>query len=430
MEQAIITVDHIWKQYKLGDINAGSLKEEIHQWWVRSINGRSRKKAEMPTGNNISEKSEEQAFWALQDINFKVRRGEALGIIGKNGAGKSTLLKILSRVTRPTRGTVKGYGRVASMLEVGTGFHEELTGRENIFLNGNILGMSNSEIRQKFDSIVDFSGISKFIDTPVKRYSSGMYVRLAFSVAAHLDPDILLLDEVLAVGDTEFQEKSLKKMREIISKQGCTILFVSHNISSVLQLCSRVILLKEGKIADEGHPQKVVNSYYEVLGKQNFYQRWDVPAEAPGNETIRLKKIKLEPELPSANAAIDVRTPLHIHFEFANLAEVINLSVGIHLFTYSGECIFDVPSVSQKMTVGDYEGACTIPGGFLNDGDYYVSIIFVKNTKEPIYYLEKCLIFEVADFRGDIQWQGKWMGAVRPDFPVLIRQKNNMLKPR
>lgn len=425
MGQAVITVDHLWKQYKLGDINAGSLKEEVSQWWKRKVLGKDSPKLLMNGDNDLSERNGSGIFWALQDINFRVEKGEALGIIGKNGAGKSTLLKVISRVTRPTTGSVKGLGRVASMLEVGTGFHLELTGRENVFLNGNILGMSNREIRQKLDAIVDFSGIARFIDTPVKRYSSGMYVRLAFSVAAHLDPDILLLDEVLAVGDMEFQEKCLKKMREIIHDRGCTILFVSHNVGSVLTLCNRAIFLKEGKMADEGDPKKVVNSYYELIGKRNFYQRWDQPVNAPGNEMVGIQYVSLKPELAGSEERIDVRTPLHISVGFINHVAGIDLSVGIHLYTATGDCICDVPSSSRVLHEGEYVCSCTIPGNFLNDGEYYISVIFVKNTEVQIFYLERCLFFQVADYRGDIKWQGKWIGSVRPRFPVEISEKES-----
>jgi lipopolysaccharide transport system ATP-binding protein len=426
MEKNIIIVDDLWKQYKLGDINSSSLKEEVHHWWNRYImRNKHDGQINIAEENNLTENGAGKAFWALREINFEVKQGEALGIIGKNGAGKSTLLKILSRITRPTRGTVRGYGRVASMLEVGTGFHSELTGRENIFLNGNILGMSNREINQKFDAIVDFSGISKFIDTPVKRYSSGMYVRLAFAVAAHLDPDILLLDEVLAVGDAEFQEKCLKKMREIINDRGCTILFVSHNVNSVLELCNRVILLKDGKMINEGDPKNIVNSYHKSIGKHNFYQQWDQSDNTPGNKAIKIQFVSLKPELPDAEAKIDVRTPLLITIGFINYVANNDLSVGIHLFTAAGDCICDVPSSSQILNAGEYICSCTIPGNFLNDGEYYISVIFVKNTEIQIFYLEKCLSFEVADYRGNIKWKGKWIGWVRPQFQVEISQKTN-----
>ncbi len=424
MGKAIITVNDVWKQYKLGYINAGSLKEEIHSWWSQKVLKKVRNNPEPPMARNtLSERSDSAEFWALQKINFEVKQGEALGIIGKNGAGKSTLLKLLSRVTKPTRGKITGRGRVASMLEVGTGFHYELTGRENIFLNGNILGMKNREIRKKFDSIVDFSGIAKFIDTPVKRYSSGMYVRLAFSVAAHLEPDILLLDEVLAVGDSEFQEKCLQKMKEIITNKGCTILFVSHNISSVLQLCNRAILLKEGKMAAEGAPRQVVNHYYELIGKRKFFQVWNKKETAPGNETIRVKRLSLHPQLLPGCREIDIRTPIRFVFSFFNSSPGIELCVGIHLFKANDECIFDVSSASEILPTGEFEGSVTIPGNFLNYGDYYLSVIFVKDGVTPVFYLEKCMAFEVADYRDDCKWKGEWMGVVRPKFPVQLACK-------
>ncbi len=425
MGDTIITVNDVWKQYKLGYINAGSLKEEIHSWWNQKVLKNTNNGLENPVvENSLSERSDSAAFWALQNINFEVRQGEALGIIGKNGAGKSTLLKLLSRVTKPTRGKITGRGRVASMLEVGTGFHYELTGRENIFLNGNILGMKNREIKQKFDSIVDFSGIAKFIDTPVKRYSSGMYVRLAFSVAAHLEPDILLLDEVLAVGDSEFQEKCLKKMKEIITNKGCTILFVSHNIPSVMQLCNRAILLKEGTMAAEGAPRQVVNNYYELIGKRNFFQVWNTKADAPGNETIRMTRLSLHPKLLPGCKEIDIRTPIELTFSFFNYASGIELCVGIHLFKANDECVFDVSSPAETVPSGAFEGSVTIPGNFLNYGDYYLSVIFVKDGVTPLFYLEKCVAFEVADYREDCKWKGEWMGIVRPDFPVQITCKS------
>lgn len=424
MGKPIITVEGLWKKYRLGDTNAASLKEEAHQFLKKYL---SRNKDVLPEDavrdNILTKTTEDQFFWALKDINFEVQPGEVLGIIGKNGAGKSTLLKLLSHISKPTRGTIKGRGKVASMLEVGTGFHEELTGRENIFLNGNILGMSNEEIKRKLDQIIEFSGVARFIDTPVKRYSSGMYVRLAFAVAAHLDPDILILDEVLSVGDTEFQEKSLRKMNDIAANTGCTIIYVTHNIPSVVQLCQRAILLQEGQIKSEGRPKDIVNMYYEIMGKRSLFHKWDVMADAPGNEIIKIMQVILKPDLSYPDAEIDVRTPLHIRFEFVNRAPGINLSIGIHLFTVLDECIFDVSSDSAPTPEGLFQGGCTIPGNFLNDGGYYISIIFVKNTEEQIYYLEKCLTFDVTDYRGDIKWTGKWMGAVRPAFPVHFNPK-------
>jgi lipopolysaccharide transport system ATP-binding protein len=251
MSRPIIEVENLSKRYKLGQFNAQTMREEVEQLFARLRNRGA-------TSSKLAGESSE--FWALKDISFSVQRGEVLGIIGRNGAGKSTLLKILSRITEPTSGTAYIRGRVASLLEVGTGFHPELTGRENIYLNGAILGMTRAEIRRKFDEIVDFSGVEKFIDTPVKRYSSGMYVRLAFAVAAHLEPEILLIDEVLAVGDTEFQRKCLGKVK-MIANGGRTVLFVSHNLRSMQQLCSNAILLTNGEVAMAGHVEKCLEFY-------------------------------------------------------------------------------------------------------------------------------------------------------------------------
>lgn len=258
MAETVLQVENLWKQYRLGVIGTGTLREDFARFWAK-LRGKEDPTLKLGQSNTLHSQ-EGDYVWALQDINFEVRRGEVLGIIGKNGAGKSTLLKILSKVTAPSRGQVKVKGRIASLLEVGTGFHPELTGRENIFLNGAILGMTKNDIRAKFDEIVDFSGVGKYIDTPVKRYSSGMYVRLAFAVAAHLEPEILIIDEVLAVGDAEFQKKCLGKMKDV-SGEGRTVLFVSHNMDAVRSLCSRGLLLGNGKVVKDASTEEAV-SYY------------------------------------------------------------------------------------------------------------------------------------------------------------------------
>lgn len=427
MKENALIVDDVWKRYQLGSIDAGNLKEDMQRWWNRKVLGKpAAEKTDL--SNDLRAESASGAFWALRQISFEVKQGEVFGIVGKNGAGKSTLLKLLSRISRPTRGAIRGHGTMAGLLEVGTGFHEELTGRENIFLNGNIMGMSNQEIRQKFDDIVDFSGVSRFLDTPVKRYSSGMYVRLAFAVAAHLNPDILLIDEVLSVGDAEFQEKCLAKMHEAATSRGTTILYVSHNIASVQQLCQRAILLSQGAIAAEGSPREVIGRYYESLGKRRFFQTWKHAQDAPGNEHITIQEVSLHPELPDPGADIDVRTPIAIRFAFRLHTGGTDLSIGMHLFLRAtDECVFDIPSTSQVLRAGDYQGEMTIPGHFLNDGEYYVSIIFVKDTLEEVFYLKQCLSFEVSDYRGPIRYQGKWMGQVRPAFPIQITSQTSRL---
>ena len=256
----VIEVENLSKQYRLGQIGTGTISHDINRWWHR-MRGKEDPYLKIGEENDRTNKGDSEYVWALQDINFQVKKGEVLGIIGMNGAGKSTLLKILSRTTTPSTGSVKIRGRIASLLEVGTGFHPELSGRDNIFLNGAILGMTKNEIKSKFDEIVDFAGVGRYIDTPVKRYSSGMYVRLAFAVAAHLEPEILIVDEVLAVGDAEFQKKALGKMKDVSSKGGRTVLFVSHNMSAIKNLCTRALLLQNGKMQLDSSVEKVLQKY-------------------------------------------------------------------------------------------------------------------------------------------------------------------------
>jgi lipopolysaccharide transport system ATP-binding protein len=415
MSNTVIEVENLSKLYYLGTIGTGSLRQDMKRWWVKNI-----LRKDDPFFKSAEEDPESSYLWALKDVSFSIQEGEAFGVIGRNGAGKSTLLKILSKVIRPTQGVVRGRGQINSLLEVGTGFHDELTGRENIFLNGYFLGMSRQEILSKFDEIVEFSGVSKFIDTPVKRYSSGMYVRLAFAVAAHLEPDILIVDEVLAVGDADFQKKCLGKMNEASKKEGRTILFVSHNMQAVNNLCKRAMFLQKGRLMNIGSAEKVVNGYLGGIQQNRMVQEWDDERTAPGNDIVRIRMVELIPQLDDETKPIDIRTPLTLNFEFKNHQEGINLVTGIHLFTMSGECIFDVSSKPQEYTAGVIKGTCTIPGNFLNDGSYYISIIFVRDTSVEVFYLNECLSFDVEDYRENMNWYGKWMGYVRPNFPVTL----------
>lgn len=416
----IIRVENLAKLYKIGTIGTGSLRQDLQYWWSRSVLKRENPFFDLDSQTSLDK---EKLIWALKDINFEVTRGEAVGIIGSNGSGKSTLLKIISRIVRPTSGSVKGNGKVSSLLEVGTGFHEELTGRENVFISGYTLGMNKEEVRRKFDEIVSFSGVEKFIDTPVKRYSSGMYVRLAFAVAAHLEPDILIVDEVLAVGDADFQKKCLSKMREVSQTEGRTILFVSHNMQAIHNLCDRALWLDHGKIKDIGIASKVINKYVSNIQKLNLKQSWHTPQEAPGNNLVRFKQVELIPQLLNANEPLDIRTPFTVKFQFWNFLDDVQLSAGLVLFSYTGECIFDLLSPGTNCKTGIVEGECSIPGNFLNDGPYYISINVVRDTSIPLYNLEECLSFELEDYRGGIQYYGKWWGAVRPKFPFLLKQK-------
>ena len=415
MGETIIQVEALSKLYSLGEVGTGSFRQDVKRWWLSTV---LRKKDPFFSDANSPDPTH---IWALRDISFEVKEGEVFGIIGRNGAGKSTLLKILSNIIRPTQGIIRGRGRINSLLEVGTGFNDELSGRENVFLNGHFLGMQRSEIKKKFDEIVEFSGVEQFIDTPVKRYSSGMYMRLAFAVAAHLEPDILIVDEVLAVGDADFQKKCLGKMHDVSSRQGRTILYVSHNMPSVVSLCNRALYLEKGKMADIGPSQKVVNAYLHHNQTKLYHQYWDRIEQAPGNNFIRINFVELIPH-KEPNAPLDIRTPITIHFKFWNLVEGQNICVGLHLFTQSRECIFDINSIPQEYSRGLVEGQCEIPGNFLNDGSYYFSLIFVKDTSVELFYFEECLSMEVEDYRENMNWYGKWSGYVRPKFPFRMRQ--------
>jgi lipopolysaccharide transport system ATP-binding protein len=265
----VIKVENLSKQYRLGEVGTGALAHDVNKWWHK-VRGKENPYLKIGEANDRTITGNSDYVWALKDINFEVQQGEVLGIIGRNGAGKSTLLKILSKTTTPTTGSIKIKGRIASLLEVGTGFHPELSGRDNIFLNGAILGMTKKEIKSKFDEIVDFAGVERYIDTPVKRYSSGMYVRLAFGVAAHLEPEILIVDEVLAVGDVEFQKKALGKMKEVSEKGGRTVLFVSHNMAALKRICNTGLLFKNGLLADQGSIDNIVSDYLNQRGKNEL----------------------------------------------------------------------------------------------------------------------------------------------------------------
>jgi lipopolysaccharide transport system ATP-binding protein len=418
MGEKIIEAEGLSKVFSLGTVGTGSFRQDIKRWWTSSF-----LKKEDPFFLE-SRRNDKAHIWALNNLSFDVMEGEALGIIGSNGAGKSTLLKILSNIIQPTSGRIRGRGRINSLLEIGTGFNDELSGRENIYLNGYFLGMQRSEIKRKFDEIVDFSGVEQFLDTPVKRYSSGMYMRLAFAVAAHLEPDILIVDEVLAVGDAEFQKKCLGKMHDVSTKQGRTILYVSHNMQSVINLCNRAMHLEKGVLIDIGPAQRVVNSYLNRHQRKLHYQYWDKIDTAPGNQFVRMNFVELIPHV-SGNNPIDIRTALTVKFKFWNMLPDQNICVGLHLFTQSRECVFDVNSTPQSYKQGLVEGQCDIPGNFLNDGSYYFSLIFVKDTSVELFYFEECLSMEVEDYRDDMNWYGKWIGYVRPKFPFHVRQLTN-----
>ncbi|MFH1995686.1 MAG: ABC transporter ATP-binding protein [Candidatus Omnitrophota bacterium] len=382
-------------------------------------------------GGTVKKKSSHaDTIWALRDVALSIRRGEVVGIIGLNGSGKTTLLKILSRITEPTEGYARIRGRVGSLLEVGTGFHPELTGRENIYLNGAILCMTRAEMGQKFDQIVSFAEVEKFIDTPVKLYSSGMYVRLAFAVAAHLEPDILLVDEVLAVGDYAFQRKCLGRMSEV-AKEGRTVLFVSHNMFTVQNLCTRAILLASGKIVMEGEPTPVINKYMDETKDRAKAVSWDRPEVAPGDERARLKAMRIVSQ-GVATPDPDIDKDFQVEIDYWMLKPLPKVLVSIHIYTATGVCILttsNTPSVSaapdpystMPYSAGIYRTSCTIPALFLNEGPHLVHIWININNLPQQYPTDvmvckkNILAFNVID-TGAMrkEYVGPWLGVVRP----------------
>jgi lipopolysaccharide transport system ATP-binding protein len=354
----------------------------------------------------------EETFWALKDVSLEVKEGEVLGLIGSNGAGKTTLLKILSRITRPTTGWAEIHGRVGSLLEVGTGFHPELTGRENTFLSGAILGMGKREITRKFDEIVAFAEIEKFIDTPVKRYSSGMYVRLAFAVAAHLEPEILLVDEVLAVGDASFQKKCLGKMGDV-AKTGRTILFVSHNMTAMRRLASRAMWLEGGQIADTGPTAEVVDHYLQKNTDSNLESTWEDEQAAPGDDRVRLHSVRVIPQ-GSSDDLITVHTPLRIEFTYWNYAPGAVLNVAMILNNLEEVCVFVSVSDFEPRPTGMIRHTVTIPGDFLNVGSHYINVMIVKDASVRVLLQNNVVAFEVAEGEAVGNWYGRIPGAIRP----------------
>ncbi|MGC1472772.1 MAG: ABC transporter ATP-binding protein [Psychroserpens sp.] len=334
----ILVADNISKQYRLGLVGTGTLSHDLNRWWHR-VRGKEDPFLKVGSVNDRSTKADSDYAWALRDINFEVKRGEVLGIIGKNGAGKSTLLKILSRVTSPTTGEIKTKGRIASLLEVGTGFHPELTGRENIYLNGAILGMSKAEIKSKEDEIIEFSGCQRYVDTPVKRYSSGMRVRLAFAVAAHLEPDILVIDEVLAVGDAEFQKKAIGKMQDISRGEGRTVLFVSHNMAAVKSLCTRVIVLENGLDVYEGETDQAVD-YYLSQGKKHENISLNDRSDRGGRGNLRFMRILILNKNNEEQYNLLSGELYKVRIYFKTSANITNVGIRVRFYDAKGTLRF------------------------------------------------------------------------------------------
>jgi len=414
MSDIAIKVENLSKSYLVGhNTGQGERYTALRDVIARNTKNLVRKTRDMFQGKAIIQGDEIEEFWALKDVSFEIKQGDRVGIIGRNGAGKSTLLKLLSRITEPTKGRIQINGRVASLLEVGTGFHPELTGRENIFLNGAILGMSRKEIQRKFDEIVDFAEVEQFLDTPVKRYSSGMYVRLAFAVAAHLEPEILVVDEVLAVGDAQFQKKCLGKM-ETSSNNGKTVLFVSHNMTALKSLCNRGIWLNSGNIVETGRANEIVANYLQNGTHLNHHQFWNDPASAPGNEKIKLHSVKVAHAGINQGEPLNVESEVNLEFEIWNYMNNAMLNFSVVLYDNEEICVFNSGSEPRRFPKGIVKGICRIPGNLLNDNIYRIRLLIVQDGSFAITDNYDLLAFEVQDVERNGGWFGKWAGAVRP----------------
>ncbi|MBS1557229.1 MAG: ABC transporter ATP-binding protein [Bacteroidetes bacterium] len=413
MSESVIKVENLSKRF--------IISHEIREPYRSLRDSLTRSAKKLLTRKNQVQQTEEE-FWALKDLTFEVKQGDRVGIIGRNGAGKSTLLKILSRITEPTHGRITIDGRVASLLEVGTGFHPELTGRENVFLNGAILGMSRAEIRSKFDEIVAFAEVEKFLDTPVKRYSSGMYVRLAFAVAAHLEPEILIVDEVLAVGDAQFQKKCLGKMEDVSKNEGRTVLFVSHNMAAISTLCNKGFFLQNGKIVHENTVDKIIDFYFEKGLKKNSERIW--ANERPGDSVVKINAIRVRDINGIIKDSYKINENIRIDMEYEVLEDGHILWMGHSIYNAEGINVFDTHSVKSELyhkphEKGLHQATTIIPANLLADGTYVVNSAIFNHNKHVVHlYVRETVIIDVFEVhqgmtaRGDSI--GKFPGIVRP----------------
>ena len=419
MAETVIEIHNLSKLYRLGQVGSGTLRNDLHRWWQLA---RGKEDPFLRLGQeNIRDQKGSEFVWALKDVSFEVKQGEVLGIIGKNGAGKSTLLKILSRVTSPTTGYFKAKGRIASLLEVGTGFHPELSGRDNIFLNGAILGMTKNEIKRKFDAIVDFAGVERYIDTPVKRYSSGMYVRLAFAVAAYLESEILIVDEVLAVGDADFQAKCLGKMRDVSTNDGKTVLLVSHNMASIKSLCQRGILLHNGLIEKEGFVLDIVDHYLNSGEKPTMLEAIPDDIHMYASGILYFRSIIVKSIHTDNLNAIPFESPIAIEFEIEVNQLLQNFFFDIKLVSREGVEL----SISQSnwssikhvsLEKGKYRFNAEIENQ-LQPGFYYITLGAHLSNGATIAYLENIISFEVLyiSYESDFDYNQNWKhGYFRP----------------
>jgi lipopolysaccharide transport system ATP-binding protein len=424
MNERVIEINNLGKQYRLGQVGSTTLGDDLKRWWY-SLRGKEDPFLKIGEENDRTKKGESDFVWAVKNINFNVDKGDVLGIIGKNGAGKSTLLKILSRTTSPTVGEYKIKGRVASLLEVGTGFHPDLTGRENVFLNGAILGMTKNEIKRNFDEIVSFSGVERYIDTPVKRYSSGMYVRLAFAVAAHLEPEILIVDEVLAVGDAEFRKKCLGKMSEV-SKFGRTVLFVSHELSAISSICNKGLLLKNGRIESEGLITKVLNDYMSGTNSKNPSLSWE-EKDRPGDEHVKLNSIRVLNMSNILTNTFYLGEDLKVEIDYEVISsDNLRVNPGISIYTATEQLVtVALPNKSEiKTNKGFHTATCYIKNSMLNEGIYNFRINAHTFYPTILHFdLKDIVTIEIIEKQVDdrtTDYKDKLLGIIRPEFEWKI----------
>ena len=394
MSNIVIKVENLSKIYRLGQLGTGSVSHDLNKWWSNLL-GKEDPYSKVTQINDRTKKSKSDYIYALKNLNFELNKGDILGVIGKNGAGKSTLLKLISRITSPTTGSIKAKGRIASLLEIGTGMHQEMTARENIYLNGSILGMTNLEIKSKFNEIIDFSGCNMYVDTPVKRFSSGMRVRLGFAVAAFLNPDILIVDEVLAVGDAAFQKKAINKIKNINSKEGRTIIFVSHNLASIKSICNKGLVINNGQLDFLGNTKEAIDKYINISFKKSNFEINKID----DNNFIKINDLKI-----ISNSLIDLKTSFTIHTNFYVLIENIELVIRFDLYNIQNIHLFreEIPVYKKNITKkGNYKIDLAIPSKYLNRGNYFLNIDFIDFEKKSLLNIQNALNFEIHSHLSD-----------------------------
>ena len=394
MSEIVIKVENLSKIYRLGQVGTGTISHDLNKYWYK-VMGKDDPYSKVSQINDRTQENKSNYVYALKDINFQLNKGDVLGVIGKNGAGKSTLLKLISRITSPSAGSIKAKGKIASLLEIGTGMHQEMTARENIFLNGSILGMSKSEIKSKFDEIIDFSGCKMYVDTPVKRFSSGMRVRLGFAVAAFLNPDILIVDEVLAVGDAEFQKKAINKIKNINSSEGRTILFVSHNLSSVKNICNKGLVINNGQVDFIGNSNDAIDRYINISFQNSNFDLKKIDH----NNFIKINDLKI-----LSDSLIDLKTSFIIHNRFSVLIENIELVIRYDLYNIQNTHVLreEIHIYNKAITKkGDYKIDLKIPSKYLNKGNYFINIDFIDFEKKSLLNVQNALNFEIYSHQSD-----------------------------